>query len=374
MKVAILFGGRSGEHEISLVSASSIARNIDVKKHEVILIGITKNGRWFLQDNGQMDKIRTDKKATLHIEETTDKVVSLIPGGGKAGGLLCNGKQLAIDIVLPILHGTFGEDGHLQGLLEMGDIPYCGCGTMASALTMDKEKTKQVWEDAGLTVVPYISMCKPGRQEDDEFEEYADSAEEYFGYPMFVKPCCAGSSDGANRAENRIELKNAVEEAFKWDEKIVVEKCINAREIECAVTGNISATCDDTEITAYSVGEIAPTHKFYDYDAKYNDPNGAALLIPAKLDDETTQEIQGIAGMAFGVLGCSGLSRVDFFIDKDDGKIYLNEINTMPGFTSISMFPKLCENAGLDFTALIELLLKMGMERYNFRKELKTSR
>ena len=374
MKVAVLFGGKSGEHEVSLVSASSIVRNIDEKQHEIILIGITKTGKWFMQASSQIKKLKTNSTANLYIEEDSNKLISIMPGGGKSGGLLCNGTQLKIDIILPILHGTFGEDGHLQGLLEMADIPYCGCGTMASSLTMDKEKTKQVWEDAGLTVVPYISMCKPGRIENDEFEEYADSAEEYFGYPMFVKPCCAGSSVGANRAENRIELKAAVEEAFKWDEKIVIEKCINAREIECAVTGNICATSDDTEITAYSLGEIAPSHKFYDYDAKYNDPEGAKLLIPAQLDEETTQEIQGIAGMAFGVLGCSGLSRVDFFIDKDDGKIYLNEINTMPGFTSISMFPKLCENAGLDFTALLELIIKMGMERYTFRKELKTSR
>lgn len=374
MKVAVVFGGRSGEHEVSLVSASSVVRNIDAKKHEIILIGITKTGRWFLQDKKQIDTLLADEKANLHIEESTDTIVSLIPGAGKNGGLLCNGAQLDIDIVLPILHGTFGEDGHIQGLLEMADIPYCGCGTMASALTMDKEKTKQIWEEAGLTVVPYLSMCKPGRVEDDEFEDYADSAEDYFGYPMFVKPCCAGSSDGANKVEDRIELKAAVHEAFIWDEKIIIEKCINAREIECAVTGNISASCDDTEITAYSVGEIAPTHGFYDYDAKYNDPDGATLLIPAKLDGETTQEIQGIAGLAFGVLGCSGLSRVDFFIDKNDGKIYLNEINTMPGFTSISMFPKLCDNAGLHFTDLIELLIKMGLERYEFRKQLKTSR
>ncbi|OJF76742.1 MAG: D-alanine--D-alanine ligase A [Treponema sp. CETP13] len=374
MKIAVLFGGKSGEHEVSITSATSVVRHINDNIHEIILIAITKNGVWYLQDNKQIKAIKEDETAKFKIEESLEKRISLVPGGGTKNGIACNGESLEIDIVLPILHGTFGEDGHLQGLLEMADIPYCGCGTMASALTMDKEKTKQVWEAAELNVVPYITMCKPGRKEDDEFDEYADSAEEYFGYPMFVKPCCAGSSVGANRAENRIELQAAVKEAFKWDEKIIIEECLQAREIECAVTGNISATCEDSEITAYSVGEIAPKHGFYDYDTKYNDPDGAELIIPAKLDNKTMQEIQGLAGTAFGVLGCSGLARVDFFIDKTDGEIYLNEINTLPGFTSISMFPKLCENAGLKYSDLIELILKLGIERYNFRKALKTSR
>ncbi|HZK19775.1 MAG TPA: D-alanine--D-alanine ligase family protein, partial [Treponemataceae bacterium] len=303
MKIAILYGGKSSEHEISLQSASSIVLNIDTKKHHIVLIGITKQGFWYMQKSSQIEDLKKNVKELLHIEKTDANLVTILPGGGKKSGLLCNQIPLEIDIVLPVLHGTFGEDGHVQGLLEMANIPYCGCGTMASALTMDKEKTKEIWEENGISVVPYISMYKPSQKENDEFDTYADSAEEYFGYPMFVKPSCAGSSVGANKAENRKQLRSAVEEAFKWDEKLIIEKCINAREIECAVTGIISASSKKTEITAYSLGEIAPTHEFYSYDAKYNDPNGAALLIPAPLDEDTTRRIQVTAGLAYAVLG-----------------------------------------------------------------------
>ncbi|MBO7122257.1 MAG: D-alanine--D-alanine ligase [Treponema sp.] len=376
MNLAILFGGKSSEHEVSLVSASSVARNLDPSKYKVIPIGISKSGKWFLQSEEELARVQNDPKAAFTINEDPSKIVSVIPGG-KKDAFLVEGKSLQIDAVFGVVHGTFCEDGVMQGLLEAAEVPYVGCGVMASGLTMDKEKTKVVWKDNGLPIVPYYCFTRTDINDNKRYDALVEKVIADFGFPIFVKPCNAGSSVGASKASNAREFSMALAEAFTWDNKVLVEKAVNAREIECSVTGNSLIQNSENAFSAvrsYTPGEINPTHEFYDYDAKYNDPDGAALNIPANLDEKTAQEIKALAEKAYTVLDCSGLSRVDFFIDKDTGKIYLNEINTIPGFTSISMFPKMCEAAGLGYKDLINLLIDEAVERFNESKKLLTSR
>ena len=369
MKITILYGGKSSEHEISLISASYVARNIDTSKYFINLIGIDKDGKWYWQDQSELERIKEDENAVLEIKK--DFPVSIIPGGGKKNGLQVRNYSgyvnLYTEVVFPVLHGTNGEDGTVQGLLEMAEIPYVGCTTMASALTMDKEKTKQIWEHSGLPIVPYICARKYQAQNDEGFKKLISEIEEKFRYPVFVKPCCAGSSVGATKASNAAELKTSLAEAFKWDDKILIEDFIKAREIECSVMGNAIPK-------AFVPGEIAPKHEFYDYDAKYTDPNGAELLIPAPVDDATLSQIQDLAKKAYIAVDASGLSRIDFFIDRENGRVMLNEINTMPGFTSISMFPKMCENGGLKYKDLIEELINLAVEKHDQHAQLQTSR
>lgn len=375
MNIAVIYGGRSGEHEISLISAAAITRAIK-KENKVILIGITKDGRWYLQPDAEYQRICNDEKAPLTITEDEAKLVSVIPGA-KKDAFSAGGKSLNIDVVFPALHGTYGEDGTIQGLFEMADIPYVGCSHLSSAITMDKEKTKMIWQSVGLPVVPYVCIKRSVVLDGDVYDEVIKETEKELGYPMFVKPCCAGSSNGASKANDRKELNYAIMEAFNWDDKILVEKSINAREIECSVTGNsvtYPADSDIEDVTAYIPGEIAPSHTFYDFDAKYNDPDGAKLLIPAELTENDLEKIRKTACAAYKVLDATGLSRVDFFIDRDTKAVYLNEINTMPGFTTISMFPKMCEAAGLAFPDLIDLLISEALARYEAHNKLTTSR
>lgn len=376
MNICVIYGGKSGEHEISLISASSIIRGID-NKNKVILIGITKEGKWYLQSEDEYKRICKDKKAVLTITQDEKNAVSIIPGAG-VKSFSVDGKVLEIDVVFPVLHGTYGEDGTIQGLLDMADLPYVGCTTLSSAITMDKEKTKMLWQSVGLPVVPYVCLKRYVMNDSVLYDAFIEAAEKELGdYPLFVKPCCAGSSNGASKAKNRKELSFAIMEAFQWDDKVLIEKAINAREIECSVTGNSVTFPADSEIedvVAYIPGEIIPSHTFYDFDAKYNDPDGAALQIPANLTENDLEKIRKTACAAYKVLDATGLSRVDFFIDKDTKAVYLNEINTMPGFTSISMFPKMCDAAGLEFKELVNLLLNEAIERYNSKKRLCTSR
>ena len=376
MNICVIYGGKSGEHEISLLSASSIIRGID-NKNKVILIGITKEGKWYLQSEDEYKRICKDKKAVLTITQEDKNAVSIIPGAGVKSFSVA-GKVLEIDVVFPVLHGTYGEDGTIQGLLDMADLPYVGCTTLSSAITMDKEKTKMLWQSVGLPVVPYVCLKRYVMNDSVLYDAFIEAAEKELGdYPLFVKPCCAGSSNGASKAKNRKELSFAIMEAFQWDDKVLIEKAINAREIECSVTGNSVTFPADSEIedvVAYIPGEIIPSHTFYDFDAKYNDPDGAALQIPANLTENDLEKIRKTACAAYKVLDATGLSRVDFFIDKDTKAVYLNEINTMPGFTSISMFPKMCDAAGLEFKELVNLLLNEAIERYNSKKSLCTSR
>jgi D-alanine-D-alanine ligase len=376
MNIAIIYGGRSGEHEVSLISAAAIARGVE-KSNNIVLIGISKNGKWYLQDNSELERINKDSSSPLKIEEKEENLISIIPGNGK-NAFTVNGKPLEIDVVFPALHGTYGEDGTIQGLFEMADIPYVGCTHISSAITMDKEKTKMIWQSVGLPVVPYVCMKRFVMMDSVLYDAFIEETEKELGYPMFVKPCCAGSSNGASKANNKKELGFAIMEAFQWDDKVLIEKSINdAREIECSVTGNSITGLPESEtedVIAYIPGEIAPSHDFYDFDAKYNDPDGAQLLIPAELSENDLEKIRKTAMAAYKTLDATGLSRVDFFIDKDTNAVYLNEINTMPGFTPISMFPKMCDAAGLDFTNLINLLVEQALEKYKSKQKLQTSR
>ena len=242
---------------------------------------------------------------------------------------------------------------------------------------MDKEKTKMIWQSVGLPVVPYVCMKRSTVLDSTLYDAFIEATEKELGYPLFVKPCCAGSSNGANKANNRKELSFAIMEAFNWDHKVLIEKAINAREVECSVTGNsvtYAPENDIEDVVAYIPGEIAPSHTFYDFDAKYNDPDGARLLIPAELTENDLEKIRKTACAAYKALDATGLSRVDFFIDRDTKAVYLNEINTLPGFTPISMFPKMCDAAGLKFEELVDLLIQEGLERFNSKKNLRTSR
>lgn len=375
MNIALIYGGRSGEHEVSLVSAAAIARGL-AKNNTLTLIGITPKGRWFLQPSTELDRILSDEKAHFEISEDESKSVSVIPGAGK-DSLCTKDGSLKIDVVFPALHGTYGEDGTIQGLLDMADIAYVGCQTMASALTMDKEKTKQVLEASGVPVVPYICMKRSDLNNSSRYDEVFQRCIEELGLPLFVKPCCAGSSNGAHKCSTAKELSFYLMDAFLWDDKVLIEKSINAREVECSVTGN-SVTAnpnnEDETVKAYIPGEITPTHEFYDFDAKYNDPDGAALRIPADLSTDLIETVRSTAVKAYKALDCAGLSRVDFFINKDDGSIYLNEVNTMPGFTPISMFPKMCEKAGMTFEQITNMLVSEAILRHEAKNQLTTSR
>ncbi|MCR4822639.1 MAG: D-alanine--D-alanine ligase [Treponema sp.] len=376
MTVTVIYGGKSGEHEISLVSAAAVTRNLD-SKNTVQLIAITKDGHWYLQPEAELQRIKSDEKAAFKIIEDKSQEVCVVPGGGCERAFLVNGKYLSSDVVFPVLHGPFGEDGTIQGLFEMVNVPYVGCTTLGSAETMDKEKTKVVLEHAGIPVVPGLCLRRSDLADWKRYDQLLEKAQKELGFPLFVKPCAAGSSDGASLAKDLQHLNGAIMEAFNWDDKILVEKAVNAREIECSVTGNPTIdddSCPAEKLTAYGPGEIAPKHDFYDYDAKYNDPDGADLLIPAKLSEERLEEVRTLAKKAFAALDLAGLSRVDFFIDKDTDKLYLNEINTMPGFTQISMFPKMCAAFGLDFTSLTNLLIDEAQARFKKTRNLQTSR
>lgn len=405
MNIAVIYGGRSGEHEVSIVSATSIVRHLDKEKYQLTLIGISKEGRWFYQDHTQIDNVRSQEDALLEIQQDGHREVMIVPGGGCTHGLRAAGAgnifvNVRIDLAFIVLHGTYGEDGTIQGLLDMAAIPYTGCGCLSSAISMDKEMTKAVWRNAGLPVLPHQCLhCGDVLATDwnqEKLKVLVAPAEQDFGYPLFVKPCSAGSSVGATKAQDFQQLAEALKEAFQWDYKVLIEPGLNPREIECSVTGNganfspnstaqnqsplpgrDASRTEETnvnQVRAYLPGEIVPTHQFYDYDAKYTDPNGARLMIPADLSQQQREEIRSIAVRAYKALDCTGLSRVDFFMEKDTGRLYLNEINTMPGFTSISMFPKMCQAAGLEYSPLLDLIIQQGLDRFQQRSALQTSR
>jgi D-alanine-D-alanine ligase len=350
--IAILYGGKSGEHEVSCASAKSVVNNLNTEKYNVILIGITKTGTWFFQ-NG----IDTVNAPALEIKADLEHQVVMIPGAGKNSFMLNDGTDLQIDVVFPVLHGTYGEDGAVQGLLEMCNLPYVGCDILGSAINMDKDIAKILWRNAGIPVVPHVLVRTIDWEKSDKKIQLIEQAERDFRYPLFVKPSRAGSSVGAGVAKDRIELEARINDALAWDNKVLIEPFIPAREIECSVTGN-------GKIEAYTPGEIVPTHEFYDYDAKYTDPNGAKLLIPANLDETELRRIRELAIRAAKASEISGLSRIDFFVRKDNGEIFLNEANTLPGFTTISMFPKMCEASGLGYSALLDQLITLAEERY----------
>ncbi|MDD4495641.1 MAG: D-alanine--D-alanine ligase [Eubacteriales bacterium] len=354
-KILVIFGGQSSEHEVSRVSALSVVKNIDRRRHEVALIGITKDGRW-LNYNGPAEKLADGSWQTI-AEAESDR--QLLPDQRNYSAIL---KASADDntstgqsVIFPVLHGCNGEDGTIQGLLELTGLPYVGCGVLGSAMGMDKGYSKIIFDRAGIPQGDYLVLNRKDIKED--LDSAIAAIEKRFSYPCFVKPCNAGSSVGVSKAKNRESLINALEDAMRYDRRILIEEFINARELECGVLGN-------DEPKASVVGEVIACNEFYDYEAKYSSDSTSKVIIPANIPDEAEKKIREYAVKAFKALDCSGLSRVDFFLRKETGEVLINEINTMPGFTSISMYPKLWEAAGVPYPELIEKLVKLAVERH----------
>lgn len=350
IKTAVLFGGVSSEHEVSLMSATSILQNIPKEKYDVLLIGITKDGRW-LAYNGDIQALTSQD---WEKDPTLKPVVLSQDRSRKGVYILEDGKQTfhPIDICFPVLHGKNGEDGTIQGLFQLAGMPFVGCDMISSANCMDKEVTHTILESNGIPMAKWCSC----RQSDLNFPAFAEKAEEKLGYPMFVKPANAGSSVGVTKAHNRDELQKALQVAFEQDRKAIVEEFVDGLEVETAVLGNENPKAADV------CGELTPVSEFYTYEAKYIDGT-TALHIPARIPQEVSERLRATAEKAFTAIGGEGFARVDFFVRKADQQIILNEINTIPGFTSISMYPKLWEASGLAYSDLIDRLLQLGLAR-----------
>src|ERR1700736_65153 len=347
LRVGVLFGGRSGEHEVSLASAASIIRGLDPQKYEAVPIGITKEGHWLIGAGAQKmlpEVLRTGQRVVMSADPTE---TALMPLDGSPRGQ-------KLDVVFPVIHGTFGEDGTMQGLLELAGLPFVGAGVLGSAIGMDKDVAKKLMQVAGIPVVPWIAVQRADWERDPKAIRRA--VEKKFKYPVFVKPATLGSSVGMTKVHSRAELGPALDLAAEFAMKIMVERAVSAREIEVSVLGN-------HEPRASIPGEIVPHREFYDYAAKYLE-EGTQLLIPEKLQPAQVKKFQTVAVAAFRALELSGMARVDFFLEKKGGKIYLNEVNTIPGFTSISMYPKLWEASGIPFRELIDKLIDLALEQH----------
>lgn len=357
-KVAILFGGRSAEHEISVLSAKNVANALDKSKFELILIGVSKEGTWYqFQDVSVFSQIKALNDSRL--PAFADPVSLICHRGSPQIFFLESQKMISIDIAFPVMHGTFGEDGCIQGLFKMANLPFVGCGVLGSAVCMDKEVMKRLLFQAKIPSAKYevLFSSRPV-----SFESLCDS----LGLPFFIKPANAGSSVGVHKIKSKSDFESQLKDAFLYDHKVLAEEFIQGREIECSVLGlNHSPK-------ASVAGEVTPTHEFYSYEAKYLDEKGATLKIPAALKPEELAKIQKIAVQTFQILGCDGLARVDFFL-KSNGEALINEINTIPGFTKISMYPKMWEASGIKYSDLITQLIDLGFEKYKSDEKLMTN-
>jgi D-alanine-D-alanine ligase len=349
INVAVLFGGVSSEYEVSLISASSVMNNIPDDKYNVIPVGITKDGRWYLFSGEDMELVQSDNwckdpyiTPAYISPDRSKKGLTVIKESGE--------EVIPVDVVFPVLHGQNGEDGAIQGLFQLADIPFVGCDMTSSAVSMDKIFTNTVADKNKIKQAKWVYTTKT----DFNRDEFIKSVEEVCGYPCFIKPAVAGSSVGISKANNRDELIKGFDVAFNICNRILVEEGINGLEIECAVLGN-------SNLISSEVGQISPVSDFYDYEAKYITGN-TALYIPAKIEDSKKEEIKALSQKVFKVMGCKGLSRIDFFVDKKNGTVYFNELNTMPGFTSISMYPKLFAHSGIPYPELLDRLITLGIE------------
>jgi D-alanine-D-alanine ligase len=364
IKIGVLYGGRSGEHDVSLCSAASVVSALDRNKYKVTAIGIDRDGRWYVQDKPEIipDK---DFGRKLALKKSGTWLVNHFEQKNKLHlyNIKNKNKEVVLDVVFPVLHGTFGEDGTLQGLLELAMVPYVGADVTGSAVGMDKDIAKRLLKEADIPVVPSLTINK--QQWKDNQKLIIKSAPDILGLPLFVKPVCTGSSVGVKKVKKKEMLAQALDFAFQFDTRVMIEKAIDCREIECAVLGN--------DIPVASVlGEIIPQHEFYSYEAKYIDPEGAKMNIPSEINSSLTGKIRKAAVEGYMALGCSSMARVDFFLDKKTNKFYLNEINTLPGFTSISMYPKLWEATGLKYSDLLDKLIELALDRHKKKLEIKT--
>ena len=351
IRVGILFGGRSGEHDVSLVSAAAVMKALDPAKYEIVPIGITREGHWRVGSGAVQllpQVLESGEPVTPSVDPAGPKLLPL------ASSTPAKNSRPEVDVVFPALHGTFGEDGTVQGLLELADVPYVGAGVLASAAGMDKDVMKRLFRDAGLPVIPWELVLRP------DWENNPAAVRKRIGkklrYPLFVKPANLGSSVGISKVHNQRELSTAMNLAAQYDRKILVEKAIDAREIECSVLGNDAPQ-------ASVPGEVVPINEFYDYEAKYI-KEGSQLIIPAPLTRRQTKCVQEVATRAFQAIDGAGMGRVDFLLDRKTGKVYVNEINTIPGFTSISMYPKLWEASGVSYSELLDRLIELAFERH----------
>jgi len=354
LRVGVLFGGRSGEHEVSLASAASVIRGLDLDKYEPVPIGITKDGHWLVGEGAAKmlpDILKGGRRVMLTADPTEAALVPLDRGAGAQ----------RFDVMFPVMHGTFGEDGTIQGMLELAGLPYVGAGVLGSAIAMDKYVAKRLCQDAGIPVVPWMAVQRWQWEKDPATVKAEIEAK--FEYPVFVKPATLGSSVGMNKVHTAEELPSALNFAAEYGMKMLVEKAITGREIEVSVLGN-------HEPQASVPGEIVPHREFYDYTAKYLE-DGTRLLIPADLKPAQVKRVQSMAIDAFRALELCGMARVDFFLEKTGGKFLLNEANTIPGFTSISMYPKLWEASGIGFRELIDRLIELAMEMHREKARTK---
>ena len=360
LTIGIVFGGRSAEHEVSLQSAKNIIEAIDKKKYEVVLIGIDKKGQWYLNETSKF-LLHTNNPKLIKLNRA-EKEVALVPtrqGTGRLVGL-SDHTTGHIDVIFPVLHGPFGEDGTIQGLLKLANIPFVGANVLGSAIGMDKDVMKRLLKNAKIPIAKFLVFNRSSLNKIN-FKKVKD----YLGLPFFIKPANLGSSVGINKVKSEKQFWPAVKDAFKYDSKILIEEYISGREIECSVLGN------DNPIASVP-GEIIPQDEFYSYEAKYIDENGAILEIPAKLSLSVVRKIQDMAIKAFKTLCCQGMARADLFL-RDNKDIIVNEINTIPGFTKISMYPKLWEATGISYTKLIDQLIQLALDRFKKEQKLKTS-
>jgi D-alanine-D-alanine ligase len=356
IRLGLIFGGRSAEHEVSLMSARSVLQAIDPEKYEVTLIGITKGGQWLAGGDPlralTAGETASTSEAALLGEPGKHALLALSPKGDRLSAVT------ELDVIFPLLHGPYGEDGTVQGLLELADLPYVGSGVLASALAMDKAVCKQLLRSAGIAVVDWV-LATRAEIERDAAGVAARAEAQLEPYPIFTKPANLGSSVGVVKAHNRPELAAGLRESARYDRRVLMERGVNAREIEVSVLGNTGGA---EEPRASVCGEVVPSREFYDYAAKYLD-NASGLLIPADLPAETAAQAQADAVRAFKAIDGAGLARVDFLLDRDTAVLYVSEINTLPGFTAISMYPKLWEASGISYRELIDRLIELALER-----------
>jgi len=358
LRVGVIYGGRSGEHEVSLASATSVIRALDPEKYEVVPIGITKDGRWLVGTDGHKmlpEVLKSGERVSLPPDPTAATLVPLSPDAGRP--------SVNVDVIFPVLHGTFGEDGTVQGLLELAGLPYVGAGVLGSAVGLDKDVQKRLFEQAGLPVVPFVSVHR--WEWEKQQAKVLQEIKKKLRFPVFVKPATGGSSVGMTRVKTADELPAAMDLAGEFALKILVERAVNAREIEVSALGN-------EEVQASIPGEVVPHREYYDYKAKYLE-QGTQLVIPAQLTKKQVATVQDYAVRAFRAIDCTGMARCDFFLERKTGRIYINELNTIPGFTSISMYPKMWEATGLPYPKLIDRLIELALELHAEKARTKYS-
>ena len=357
LRVGILFGGRSGEHEVSLASAASVIRGLDPEKYEAVPIGIAKDGRWLVGAGAQRllpEVLKTGQRVVLPADPNEAALLPLDQSRAEA---------LRVDVVFPVLHGTFGEDGTVQGLLDLAGLPYVGAGVLASSVGMDKDVQKRLFQQAGLPVADFLAV--PRSAWEKSRAKVLRAIERKFRFPLFIKPATLGSSVGMTKVHGRAELPAALDLAAEFAQKIIVERAILGRELEVSVLGN-----EDPQASV--PGEVIPHREFYDYAAKYLE-EGTQLIIPAKLTRAQARRFQDYAVRAFRAIECTGMARVDFFLERRTGRAFVNEINTIPGFTSISMYPKLWEASGISFQELVDRLIELALQQHREKARTKYS-